>query len=484
MPNADVDWALAELRDSRRLARYDLTRAYYLGDHRLNFSNERFRDVFKSKFQAATDNLMPAIVDAVADRLEIIDFQSNRTRAQSDGTRSDPMGRRAVELWQRNRMDLYAYETHQEALITGDGYIIVDTDRFGRARLWPQVAHEMAVEYDREQPGRIIRAAKVWRRADKKLRVNVYFENRLERWVSEKEARSYGPPMRWTSQAFVPYTDEPLELAIDPTTSDDLASIGAIPNPWGRVPVFHFPNRSNERYGLSELLDPIPLQDALNKTLCDRLIAQEFSSYRQRYVAGIEVAIDPVTGKPLAKPFDPGADKLWAVNNPDVKFGEFGATDLGQFVEAEENLRAEIARVSGTPLHYLFITKGDYPSGEAMKSAEARFTKKMRRAQALWGNVWEDVVTFALMVDGTTIPEGLELSAVWLDASPRSEKEKAETAVLLKAAGVSRTERLRSLEYDEASIAEQLLEGPEEAVTPAAGLPAGNESAQEPSPAV
>ena len=90
-----------------------------------------------------------------------------------------------------------------------------------------------------------------------------------------------------------------------------------------------------------------------------------------------------------------------------------------QYVEVQENLRAEIARVSGTPLHYLFITKGDYPSGEAMKSAEARFTRKVEQRQQALGNQWEDL--FALAIARGLRREGRRRNFVveWEEAAPR-----------------------------------------------------------------
>jgi hypothetical protein len=91
---------------------------------------------------------------------------------------------------------------------------------------------------------------------------------------------------------------------------------------------------------------------------------------------------------------------------------------LTQYVEVMENHRAEIARVSGTPLHYLFITRGDFPSGEAMKSAEARFTSKVEKLQGSWGNQWEDLLALCLrMEDGDSRADGASFNVQWESAA-------------------------------------------------------------------
>jgi len=83
----------------------------------------------------------------------------------------------------------------------------------------------------------------------------------------------------------------------------------------------------------------IPLQDALNKTNADRLVAAEFMALPQRYMIGIEPTIDPDTGRPVPM-FVPGADRVWQTANPDAKFGQFDAAELSQLREEATDLAA------------------------------------------------------------------------------------------------------------------------------------------------
>jgi hypothetical protein len=432
MPTPDVAWALDQFRDSGRATRTRVSRDYYRGDHPLLFATERFREVFRDKFGAVIDNLCPAVIESVADRLEVTGFTAS---GLEDPEQADGIAKYAWSVWQRNRMDLRAPETHREALITGDGFAIVWPGADGRATIWPQTSEDMAVEYDPQEPDRIIRAAKLWTiptetGQKRRMRVTIYLPDRIERYVTERTVAYDRPGQRTRMTQFVPYAST--EAAAASATTEAI-----VPNPFGRVPVFHFPNRAVGRYGVGELLDVIPLQDALNKTLCDQMIASEFGSYIQRILLGYEVEVDERTNMPKAPELPDGADKWVAIRDPNVKVETIPQTDITMFLEAEENLRAEIARVSGTPLHYLFITKGDYPSGEAMKSAEARFTRKLRERMTSFGNVWEDALAFALRIDERPLPEGVQLATQWTDPAPRaSSKEIADLMPALKEAGV------------------------------------------------
>ena len=82
------------------------------------------------------------------------------------------------------------------------------------------------------------------------------------------------------------------------------------------MPVFHFANNADVGcHGLSELAAAIPIQDGLNKSILDMLVAMEFSAFRQRWVAGIEVDNDPDTGE-AKQPFKSGVDQLWVSSDP------------------------------------------------------------------------------------------------------------------------------------------------------------------------
>ncbi len=482
LPDDDVAWALSRFRDSKRNTQYDEARNYYEGNHRLAFATDKFRQTFGKLFSAFADNLCPAVVNSLSDRLEITSFKTARAEMETvsvdtgvPGVPSyrqvkvkDELGEEAWKIWETNGMDERAGELHDEALTMGDGFIIVWPDEEGYPAIWPQKSDEIVVEYDADTPGVITRAAKAWLTDDMYLRLNLYFPDRIEKYITRKRAPN-GWPKAIT--AFIPYDD---------------GEGNVVPNEWGRVPVFHFRNRN----GYSELKDVTPIQDALNKTVADMLVAMEFAAFKQRYVIGMEPDIDPVTNEPSPEyQRKTGVDRFLAIPNEDAKVGQFDATDLGQFTRVAEQFRHEVARVSGTPLHYFLITEGDFPSGEAMKSAEARFVRRIEDRQTSFGKVWGDVMAFALLMVGKITDEDyfkrsedkFFIETQWRDASPRSEAEIADTAVKKKAVGVSDSQLLHELGYDADTI-ERMLEEKrsnqlmQQVVAPNPGRPPGEPS--------
>ncbi len=412
-----IRWALDTL--AMRAPAYQLAERYYKGDHRLVFATERFRNAFGSLFQAFADNLCPVVVDTVADRLEVVGFSLE----EGDASAVDD----AWGLWQENRMDLKSKTIHTMALRSGDAYVVIWPDDQGIPRIHPNSALRMCVAYDDEGMNQISAAARLWRLDDGRLRLNIYYPDRIEKFetaTATMDARSEG--------AFRPLSDEPV-----------------IPNNWGVVPVAHFVNGAEEDgFGRSELEGVIPLQDALNKAVADMLVAMEYVALPQRWATGLEVDLDEETGKPRV-PFTPGVERVWAVGDPDVKFGQFDPANLTQFLDVQNSFRIEISRVAGIPLHYMMLDSGGWPSGEAMKTAEARLVSRVEDLQASFGNAWEDSMHLALKMLGKA---DQRLSTVWTDPTPRDVRAEAEAAILRQQLGVSQRQLLLELGYSPEQI--------------------------------
>ncbi len=329
-------------------------------------------------------------------------------------------------------MDLRSGEVHAEALRSGDAYVIVWPDRDGIPVIYPNDGVNCTVKCDPEVPGQLLWAAKAWLQDDKRLRLNMYYPDRIEKYVT----RNVPSGLPDNSNGF-----ESFEVPGEPWP---------LLNPYGRVPMFHFANRGKiDGFGRSELADVIPLQDALNKAIADMLVAMEFVALPQRWATGLETDIDETTGKP--KPlFVPGADRVWATAGTETRFGQFEAANLSQFLEVQEKFRKEIATVSNTPIHFLQPPSGDWPSGESLKTAESEFIAKVQHKQIRFGNVWEDVIGFALRIAGKG--NGVRLSALWRDPTPRNELDAANVAVLKSQVGVSERQLLREFGYSEDQI--------------------------------
>jgi hypothetical protein len=434
----DLDTALQQIRARAKM--YRLARAYYDGDHQLKFATDKFRGAFGPLFEAFADNLCPAVVDAVADRLTVTGFQLDgeptarkpRVPGMAQGPAPVTAADQAWDLWQANRMDRRAGEVHAEAVRSGDGYVIVWPDASGQPCFYPKRAAMCTVQYDPEQRGAVQWAAQVWIAPDQYGRVTLYYPDRIEKYVTPSKVQGALPE---DGRGLVPY-QVPGEA-------------WPLPNPYDRVPLFHFVNNAGVgEWGRSDLADVIPLQDALNKAVMDMLVAMEFTAFPQRWITGLEVETDELTGKPLA-PFIPGEDRIWTVGDKEVKFGEFAAAGLDNYLAVQDSLRMEIARVSGTPVHYLLQMPGHWPSGEALRIAEVRLTHKIQDRQLSFGETWGEAVSFALQIAGMAGA----VTPDWADPQPRSELEHAQELQLQQSMGIPEPVLWKDLGYTDEEIA-------------------------------
>jgi hypothetical protein len=501
--NPDIEKAIKRLGE--RAPEYALYHAYYRGDHRQAFMSEEYKNNYGDLFKGLRCNVCPRVTNALVDRLDILGFaleeggpdeeEEERARARQPQAQRRPIPLRppqaqpqppsergapadegearppqpgqpmepepepmslserisklAAHLWRQNRMDRRAGEAHLEAAKMGDAYLIVwpSPDDESRPIIYVNSARLMTVYYDEEEPGRLLWAAKCWVTEEKRVRLNLYYPDRIEKYISAQSRKSYAG-------------DIPKKPASYETYSPPGSTEGwRVANPYGRVPVFHLANDASiGEFGVSELRDIIPLQDALNKAFIDKMVSMEFDAYRQRWATGLEPETDPDTGKALLG-FRPGRDKLWWTESPNVEFGEFAETDLAKFNDTETAIIMHIARVSATPMHYMMMQTGNPPSGEAMRTSETPFTAKVKDRQTAWGNVWEDVMLFALRVqEGDSLGEDVRLSTKWTDAAPMSDKEEAETANSKQAAGVPAEVTWKEMGYSDEEIAEWVAE--------------------------
>lgn len=480
--NKDIEQALSNFRADA--ARYAKAERYYNGDHDLAFATEKFLNTFGALFREFALNLCPVVCDAVRDKLRVTGFSIENAgdhAAMPPGERrgsafpaSSPMnlggyasdpGGTALEtllaaygkakpfrsssgeaadaarlgartIWMRNRMGTRAGEVHKEAVKAGDAYVILWPDADGRAVIYPNRAGSMTVVTDDDAPGRVLWAAKYWIAPDKHVRLNLFYPDRIEKYSVSPKSKVQSP----TSDVESPTFGGLSALDFGPWKLDGDA---VVPNPYGVVPVFHFANNADLGLsGRSELEAAIPVQDGLNKSVLDMLVAMEFSAYRQRWAAGIEVDIDS-EGKPVA-PFTAGVEHLWISENPNARFGDFDTAELEQFLKVKDSFRIDIASVTGTPLHYFLQTTGDFPSGESLKKAETRFLAKVRDRQESFGQVWADAMSFALRIEGR---DHVSLITEWEDPAPMSERERLENLLLKKQLGLSTEESLIEAGY-------------------------------------
>lgn len=427
----DAAWALEEL--ARRRPTYRTAWDYYEGRHPLAFATERFRNAFGTLFEAFAENLCRKVVNTMVDRVEIVGW-------------ADPGGQRqqaADSLWTSGMgMARFAGDVHLEAAVAGDGYLIVWPAPDGSGPvLYPQRAEHMAVRYSSAVPGRIDMAAKAWLetarddagRKVQRTRLTLYYADRIERYATRG---SRGAGIAVTPRSFEPYAAE------------DGGPV--VRHEWGVVPVFHFPNDAGVgKPGRSELMDVAPLQDALNKTGLDALVGSEYHGLPQRWATGIELPVDPVTGKPI--PPKPGADHLWVYADPNAKFGQLEGVDLEQLLAMANSYRRSIALLSDTPVHRLLVESSEWPSGRALRASEGPLVAKVRDRTDAWGPTWGAAMGLAMRMGAELLDR--PLVPLWRDAHAADVDGDLERAEAKARLGVPQQVLWRELGYTEEEVA-------------------------------
>ena len=447
MPKDDLAWLFSAVTERQPYRR--LHADYYAGRHRRLWDVPAEATRFATLFANLRDNLCPSVVDALVDRVQLRGFVGTAGPAVS----------KATELWDTSSMHRRVGELHFDAPRSGDGFMVVWPDRKAVPRFYPQNPLNCAVLYEEEEGIALERGGKVWQLADKSWRATLYYRNGNERWAHVRTTDDLLPvdPAHWG-----PVSDE----VTRETNKDGVAWVA---NPWDTVAMFHYANNASVgSLGRSELHDVIPLQDALNKSLADMLTAMEFVAVPQRWATGIEVQRNPLTGQTpqeergdTAGPFQNGADKLWWTAAAGASFGQFQPGNLDQFLSVQEALRTEIARVSGTPLHYLTLQGSTQAApGIGLRMLEGRLVKKADDRLPSYGDTHRDANLLALRQYGMSAADQLtreQFDVAWEPTATRDEKYEAEVQEVKQRVGVSKRQSLRELGYDDV-LAQKMLD--------------------------
>lgn len=372
---------------------------YYDGKHRELLEQDKFRPRLVEIFRQLRLNLCEPAIDVPTERLSVEGFRFSG----GEGT-ADP---EAWNIWQRNGMDAAQEQLFSDALLTGYGAVIVWGDQDGE----PVISVESGANVIVATMGRMRRAAlKVWKDewTDTEY-ATLYVPDRLYRWEKQRAGQAWAPRK----------ADEVVE------------------NPLGVVPVVPLVNSTKvDGKGKSHLAELIPVQDLLNKTLVDLMVAAEASAFRQRWATGVEVPEDPQTKQPVS-PWKPAIDKVWVAEEEQAKFGEFGEATLTNYTGTLAALVTHFGALSRVPSHYLLAQAGQWPTGDALRSAEMPLVKFVRSRMRQWGESLEDVMRLAFAVKGDQQRAADVLAeTAWADPETRSEAERADALVKRASIGV------------------------------------------------
>lgn len=171
-------------------------------------------------------------------------------------------------------------------------------------------------------------------------------------------------------------------------------------------PVVRFANMlSLDGDVINEVTPFIPTAARINKTAYDRLLAQHFSSWKVRTIAGIDMPADEDGDLDAERALIEEAklklsqEDLLVSEDPDTKFGTLDGTLLDTFVNAWRSDIEALAAVSQTPAHALTGMLVNL-SPEALAAARAPLTQKVWERQVNAGVTYSRLMRLAASMAG------------------------------------------------------------------------------------
>lgn len=346
---------------------YDELWRYYDGKHRLKWTNEKLQQIFRDEKLVASENWCAVIVDAALDRIamERLDVPDDKAGTE-----------RLAEIVAETALDLDQDAIYLDSVLTGEAFIIAWKREDASIEAYYNDARSACAVYQSDRPDVMRLAGKWWMDDAKRRRITLYYPDKIEYWRSTNEVQNQGP--QFNSGNWVRYTDD--------------EATGIAQNPYQQIPVFHF--KASHRI-VSCLQNAVAIQDTINKTLADMMVAGEFAAVPQRWAIGHFDGTGQLPYGPGRTLVIPPADK----DTQPVSVGTFEAANLAAFFGTIDSLAQAMAVISRTPKHY-FWAQGGTPSGEALIAMEAPLNKRVEKYIKRFMATWDKLGRFLLKLDG------------------------------------------------------------------------------------
>lgn len=400
--------------------------SYYRGEPPLPQDPKRLTKKFRELHEMSRSNWCGLVVDVVSERLKIGSVRSTANTVQD---------KTAWAWWQANNMDGVSPQVHVSALKYGLCYVSVWPARAGETA--PRIVGEpptgCLVRYDADT-GKPIVAMRIWQdnvcgcvNAD--LTIDAY-----QFHLTSKDASLADLAMPLLPPHSRAVTVDVSNIGWQFRLDEDIVPVEV--NPMGCVPYVAMLTSPDLLGGFKSEIDGLTsIQDRINKTNFDRLMAQSFASFPRAWVTGIDVPAD-ASGKPK-EPFDAAVDRLWTIDNENAKVGQLDPAELNGYIAVNTADVQALATQSRTPPSYFMAGMGIFPSGESVRATEFGLSRKVENRQQSYGDAWSQVLRLCgLAANSKRHAKDLGLNVVWEDVEARSESEVVDALIKMGSLGV------------------------------------------------
>lgn len=389
--------------------------AYYRGCHDDPYMPKTADAEYRLLASRATSNWMPLLVATPAQALYVDGFRPSRSI-------ENPTENPEWAHWQRSRMDARQTAVHRGALKHGHSFVVTEM--------------EPGSDTPRSRGLSALRTAALY--TDPANDIAPYAAMTVEHWPLKARATKSGtdggygqteatPGSGWMWDA----TNKTPFTFLDLCDTKSIKSGKPVAHGAGECPITRFAAAVDLEGRTVGVIEPmIELQNRINQTVFDLLVAQTYGSFKVRWVTGMAPPIkrDPETGQalvdadgnPVPSEINLSPRRMMFGENSDVKFGTLDGTPLEGYISSIDMAIRHLAAVSQTPPTYLLGEIANL-SADALQAAETSLARKSQEFRVNFGESWERVFRIAGALSGDQASAGDEAGeVVWRDMESRS----------------------------------------------------------------
>ncbi len=449
-------WRILQ-RDRTELLKID---EYVNGDQPGPYTPKGANQEYKILAQRAQTNMLKIVLATPAQSLFAEGYRETATavdlKPAEPGAKIDSKSN-LWSAWQRNRLDSRQSALYREVLKSGVAFVGVNQ---------PETGADARYNYPRAFTLSPLRTVALYvDPANDDVPTVVFTVDRLPE-------KSLGRGRMWDS-------DQVYNFKID--ADGTVSNIQKTPHGFDFcpiVPFYAFRDLEGRTSGIIAHL--LPIQDRLNQTIFDLLVAQTYGSFLVRYATGMtppplreRMAItvgevrgrrDPAhelygapddtvygyrmvtvvddSGNPLPAPVSADITRFLVAEDPDTKFGTLDATPLDGFIASAAMSLSHLATISQLPPHYLLGNIANL-SADALAVAESSLQRMISEFQHGFGEAWEQVMALFAVATDREPDYGAEI--MWRDTSPKSFASTVDGLVKLAEGGIVPRKGIRSM---------------------------------------
>jgi hypothetical protein len=389
-------------KDRPRLLRID---DYHQGEHDDPYMPPMADDEYRLLAKRSVSNWMPLLVSTPAQAMYVDGVRTSRDKPGSTETSPE------WAHWQRSRLDSRQAAIYRGALTYGHSFALTEKVRSGQIRTKGLSALRTAALF--EDP------------ANDDTPVVALT---VTRWATGETG---GKARMW---------DGSHEYAVTFKSLGDTEGVTVTQG--GRhgaseCPVTRFAAAVDLEGRTVGVIEPmIVLQNRINQTVFDLLVAQTYASVKVRTVSGMAPPVkrDPDTGEPVLDesgneqplPINHNARRFLFAEDSDTKFGSLDETPLGGFIESIDMSVRHLSALSQVPPTHLLGQIANL-SAEALQAAEISLARMIQELKTSFGESWERV--FRLAAEMLGLPDAaddFESEVQWRDMESRSLAQSAD----------------------------------------------------------